>query len=77
MVKIEDIKEELDKVRRNINNSIIHDLEDAWHGNSADMYIEKVENLTQEFKKLNNLFDRLYYCLDRYSTIQRENDKNY
>lgn len=70
--KVEIIKDDLNRISRNIKNKIIPNLKNAWVSNEADEYIEKVEALTLDIKKIIDKFDELSYQLNKYKV---NNDK--
>ena len=70
--KVEIIKDDLNRISRNIKNKIVPNLKNAWVSNEADEYIEKVEALTLDIKKIIDKFDELSYQLNKY-TVNKDN----
>lgn len=65
--KVEIIKDDLNRISRSIKNKIVPNLKNAWVSNEADEYIEKVEALTIDIKKIIDKFDELSYQLNKYT----------
>ena len=65
--KVEIIKDDLNRISRSIKNKIVPNLKNAWVSNEADEYIEKVEALTLDIKKIIDKFDELSYQLNKYT----------
>lgn len=58
-VKIENIKDELFNIRKDINKRVIYDLKDSWESEEANAFTYKLEDVCMDIKKLTYKLDEL------------------
>ncbi len=66
---IENIKDDLNKIKININTKTVTDLENAWGGSDARNFSEKLEEITRDIKRIENLLDKLSSSIDNYNRV--------
>jgi uncharacterized protein YukE len=59
VTKIEDVKENLVKVDKDINRRIMADLKDSWKGEEANVFAAKLEDVSKDIKKIMYKLDDL------------------
>ncbi len=59
ITKIDNIREDLVSINKDLNKRILYDLKDSWKGTDATSFAYKIEDLSNDIKKIIIKLDEL------------------